>query len=550
VPIIPVRNLSQQGIIRDAHPPALPLTAWSGGRNVIFANGKAMRSPIWRLIKNGTQGTSTSPVQHCATLPATSGFDTLVLARADGSLALYASGVITEASEVGFTPRSTTDAPWTSCVLGDVFYINRPDAPPRALIPGTTQFIELPNWPNGWRTNVIRQFQDTIMALGITQGAASIPSQVNVSDIAFFGQVPDSWDTTDPTKLAYSNDLAQIDGPILDGLRLSDRFLFYTRTQVWEMTATGSFNYAFRLLFSNAGIINTNCVVEKDGLHYVFGSLDCYATDGTSIKRLGEGRIREWFYRTMQKGFIKRNFVALLPETNEVMFSHVSGDPDTAWKNPTGCNAAWNYNITSDTWAPVDLPNVSSMTLCSVDAVYTWAGATGLTWATMGGSWYDQATGNGARRALAVNNPLSDPASIGVVEGTGRVLGYDFVDRGQMAFAQDPSCDAPSYLQRTGIDLAGPDGGQSPIGITKVLRGVYPEVTVSRPLTLTVDFSGSMAMSAPIVWEQSMTFDPLVDDKVDSRESARFLAIRFTFQPDADTEISAFDLDVVANGSR
>jgi hypothetical protein len=548
MPNIPVRSLGRGGIIRDIHPDALDPPAWSNGRNVLFENGKALRSPVWRTVFDGL-GPS---LKHCATLHQSSGYDRLAIARDDASLAVYSNGAFIEASEPGFTPRGSSPQPWSSCLLGEVLYINRPDGVPRAFLPGAATFTALPNWPSTWRATVLRQFQDQILALGITQGAVSLPSQINISDIAYFGHAPDSWDTTDPTKLAYSNDLAQLDGPILDGLTIGDRFLFYTAHQVWEMRAGGTFNYTFRKVFGeDTGVINTNCVVEAGGLHYVLGSSDIYRTDGNGKDSLADGRVREWIYRTMNKSQSGKFFGQYLPQTNEVMFAHVSGDQGTAWKSPTDCNNAWKYNISTNTWAPDDLPNVSHMALCNVDTVLTWAEARarGLTWAGVGGSWYSQRDSK-AIHAVALSNPLSTPGSYSTIAGSGTLLGYDFIDRGQLTSEVDLTRCAPSFVERTGIALDGVESGQAPLNTAKTLRAIYPEVSISRPVAVNVQIGSAMTSSGSIQWEDPQTFDPVEDYQVDSRASGRYLAIRFTFDPLADTEIIGFDMDVTKNGSR
>ncbi len=555
MPIIPVRDLAKGGIVRDQNPLSMPLPAWSNGRNVVFENGKALRSPIWRTVKDGLTNAAGSHPRFIVGLTPSSGYDQLVVARDDGSLAIVTNGVIAEASESGFTARPASNQPWTSCMLGDVLYINRADAVPRVLLPGATQFVAMANWPATWRCQVLRQFQDQVMALGITEGSTNIPSQINISDIAYFGQVPDSWDSTDPTKLAYSNDLAELDGPIVDGLTLGDRFLFYTAHQTWEMRAGGSFYFSFRKLFSNSGVMGANCIVEVAGLHYVFGYTDLYVTDGQTKQSLAEGKVREWMYRTLNKQQAYRCFAQFLPQTNEVLFAHVSGDPDTAWKLPTACNNGVTFNITSQTFSVVDLPNVGAMTLCNVNTGLTWGTAKGVTWANVGGSWYDQRDGF-ALHAIAINQPLNTAGSVGAIDGSGMILGYDFIDRGQLTAPADISCAAPSYVQRIGIALDDPNDGGAPLSYSKRIRAIFPEVTVSRPLVLTVDFGASMTPSGLVDWQPTTTFDPIAEYRVETTDvncldiAGRFLAVTFTFQPMADTEIAGFDIDVVSNGTR
>jgi hypothetical protein len=280
----------------------------------------------------------------------------------------------------------------------------------------------------------------------------------------------------------------------------------------------------------------------------VFGTTDIYVTDGQSRRSLADRRVREWFYRTVNMTLSKRFFVQHLPATNEVLFAAVSGDAECAWKSPTGCNNGAVYNIGTDTWTFVDLPNVTAMTLCNVSTTLLYSTASPRTYAGVGGSYYDQEDG-GETHTVAVNQPLNTAGSTTVLTGN-MILGYDFVDRGQLAFEVASDCLSPSFVERTGLPLDTHDVGSAPLKVLKEVRAVYPEVTISRAVTVQLELGGQMTPSGQVFWESPVTFDPVTDYFVNSRASGRFLAIRFTFQPLADTEVSGFDLDVVSNGSR
>lgn len=545
MPTIPVRDLARGGIIRDVHPTAYPLPAFSNGRNVLFADGKAASAPIWRRVTTSVG----SDVRFVQALTPDTGFDKLVIARDDASLRSWVGGTMTDVSETGFSASTDTTSPWTACSLGNVFYINRRDRVPRSWVPGATRFTALPNWDSTWRCRVLRQFNDTLLALNVTKGATDNRSMVKVSDLTLYGAVPTSWDSTNPATLAYENPLAQLDGPIVDGMNLGDRFLFYTANQCWEMRLGGPLDYTFRKVSSDDGAINANCAIELNGLHYVFGSRDIYATDGVSRKAIGDGRVRQWLYRTMNTKLAYRNFVAFNPVTNEVIFAHVSGDPACAWRAPTGCNAAVTYNLTSDTVSLIDLPNISAMTLCNLDSVMTFDTSTPRTFNGIGGSFFDQED-SFERQLAAVAAPLDTPGSLSVIGNSGMVLGYDFVDRGQLAQEAETTCNAPRFVERTGIALDSPQEGLAPLRTAKEVHEMLPEVSVSRDLDLTITLGGHMTTSGPIVWETPKVFNPITDYKVDSRAEGRYLAVRFDFDAYADTEISGFDLDVLANGDR
>src|SRR3546814_18151609 len=74
---------------------------------------------------------------------------------------------------------------------------------------------------------------------------------------------------------------------IIDGLSLRDSFIIYAKNEVWTMDYIGG-NYLFRWrkIYDKVGILNQNCVVQVDGLHYVFDKDDIYLHDGASKKSI------------------------------------------------------------------------------------------------------------------------------------------------------------------------------------------------------------------------------------------------------------------------
>ena len=94
MPIIPVRDLSQGGILKDVHPTTYPVPAWSNGRNVCFQDGKAYRSPIWRKVADSIG----SDLRFCTALTPDTGFDKLILVRDNARVYSYVGGTVTDIS--------------------------------------------------------------------------------------------------------------------------------------------------------------------------------------------------------------------------------------------------------------------------------------------------------------------------------------------------------------------------------------------------------------------------------------------------------------------
>ena len=57
----------------------------------------------------------------------------------------------------------------------------------------------------------------------------------------------------------------------------------YGLNEVWLQTPIGGTEvWSYTLAFDNRGAINANCVIEINGLHYVFGIDDIWIHDGVT----------------------------------------------------------------------------------------------------------------------------------------------------------------------------------------------------------------------------------------------------------------------------
>jgi hypothetical protein len=320
--IVPVRGLSKYGIITDVDPYDLPPEAWSFGVNVRFHSGSVERAPVFRNILT----LATASPRFCTANTPTNSFSSILVAYLNGSVAKIVSGIETDISISGYTP-SDAEAPFTSCHLGDVFYINRNDRVPWALRTADTQFQELANWDNTWRTNILRACGGALCAFNITKGGITFPSMVKTSEFALADTVPSSWDETDPTTNATENILAEMRSGITDAQNLGEEIIIYGLNEAWQMVADGSENiWAYHKLFDDAGSINANCSVEIDRQHYVFGLNDIWRHDGTSKASICDQRVRDFIFSSINMSKSNRCFVYYNSKLKEVYFCYVSDD--------------------------------------------------------------------------------------------------------------------------------------------------------------------------------------------------------------------------------
>ena len=535
--ILPVRDLGSVGVVTDISPYNIPINAYNVAINTRFDEGKVLRAPIFRNIKD-TLGFN--PRFTYGIVP-TNGFDTVLVVSDAWNIQEYANATLSNRS--GSISGSTDPRPYTGTSLADITYLNRPDRIPVYRDSTTSNFADLPNWTANWRANSLRSYGDFLLGIGMYEGTNSYLTRVRWSNLVQANAYPDSWDETDTTKSAGFNDLVQIKTELIDGATLGSNFILYASDQVWLMEFTGgTFIFNFRKLFTDVGIINTNCVVEVEGKHYVFDNQDIYIHDGTSKQSICDERVKNFIFNSISIADSDRCFVQHNSGLNEIMFCYKSGDQYTAFPNATRCNRAAVYNYRNDSWSFMDLPNVSSGTTANVNSVATYATSTS-TYALTGGTYWGQGD-SFVRHTLMVGEILTTDGLT-----SDKLYGVDLADTGQMAFQLDTEATKPVYLERTGLDL-----DEAGLGASQyvVCTRIYPQADTinTNDTTLTFEFGASDIPRATPTYSTSVSFDIAADHKIDSRAAGRYLSYRITIPDNKDFEISGMDLEVTATGRR
>lgn len=553
MPTVPIRGLAAKGILRDPADYELDLDAWSNGANMRFHANKAERAPIWRIVQDALP----EAASFCVGLePTGEGYDSIMVHGADGRIWQYGAGTFSEVTEDGHTPTSDPRAV-TGTYLAGVLYINRPDAAPRYFGPTSTKFAPLPNMETTWTCRSLRAFGDFLIAMNVTkplsftdpytgtlQVGGAFPTMFKASDLAFAGQVPGSWDPDDPSKNTVENILEELTTGIVDGLPMRNIFVIYSEDQIWAAEQTGDQSvFAFQKLFAEGGLIAPNCVVEVDGIHYVFGPKDIYRHDGVKKESIIDKRNKSTVYRWLNKKLSEVCFVSYMPEFDSIVFGFNSGDPNARFTSAQcdRCNVGAVYDITADTWSFIDLPNVASMTSANVDTIFTYASlGDEVTYENVGGSYYNQDD-------TFVKHPVAVSGAVSGLFTESRVLAYDFADKGSLTLPAAPECIARPFVERTGMAL---DQLGSDLTTYKKVRRLFPLVGTFSNSKIKIEVGGSDTPSGPVTWAPAVMFDPSTSYKVDVMKGGRYLAIRFSIDTLNDFEIAGYDLDVSNSGRR
>lgn len=536
--IIPVRELGSEGVVSDKSPYNIPLNAFSHAMNVRFDEGKVTRAPIFRTVKGSLGFTP----RHAYGITPSTGYDTVIMVSDTFAIHEYSAGTVNNRS--GSISASSDPRPFTGTSLADVTYINREDRVPVYRLSSGTNFADLGNWPSNFRAGALRSYGDFLIALNMTEGTTAFPNRVRFSNLVTANAIPDSWDETDTTRSAGFNDLVQMQTEIIDGGTLGSNFIIYSSDQVWQMEFVGgTFIFNFRKLFTDSGIINQNCSVEIEGKHFVFGPQDIYAHDGTTKQSICDERVKNFIYKGLNVQNADRCFVQHNETLNEIYFCYQSGDEHVAFPNATRCNRAAVYNYRNDTWSFMDLPNVSSGTSANVNSVNTYANATSLTYALVGGSYYDQEDNFDVHTLMVGEDNTTDGLT------SDKLYGIDLADEGKLTFQFDTEATKQPVLERIGLDL---DEAGTAVSSYMVVTKIYPQADTvnTADTTLTFQFGASDIPRATPTYASAVTFDMASQHKIDSRAAGRYLSYKMTVTDNKDFEFSGFDLDVTPTGAR
>lgn len=540
---LPIKGLGTVGINTDKLPYELALNEWSAGNNIRFDVGDVQRGNIFRVLENSI--TPETPVFLYGARPAIGG-DYLLYAGDDGSMYKWANGTETDVTNAAFTP-AVLSTPFTACRSGELYYFSRKGVIPYYYGPATAKFTTLTGWDAGWSCKALREHKDHLIALNLTKGGVEYPNMVKTSDTITEDAPPGSWDHTDLSTNCIERQLAGLPD-IVDGLTLGNSFMLYGESAVWRMDLEGGkYIWGTRPVFKGPGLINQNCIIDEGGYHYVFGNNDIYRHDGQRWESIADGRVRKFIYDNLDLTDAPKFFVAHEPEHSEIKFCFISNDEQASNQlhvqtggHAAYCNRAAVYNYIHNTWAIIDLPNVSSWGIANVNESLTYANAT-QTYDEVGGSYFQQE--NAANLNLCMTSVSEEHWGLTV----SKLLGLDLADQGTLSYPIDSEAAYEAWIERTGLDL---DELGLPSRTMKVLSGILPKVKTWLSNTINVEVGSHNVAEAEPTWLPAQTFDPATDYKLDFLTAGRYLAIRFTQSTGADFKFAQYDLAISQAGDR
>jgi hypothetical protein len=543
VTIAKVRGLSQSGVITDVDPFNLPPTAFSRGVNVRFHKGSVERAPVFRRLPATLS--RPSPRFLTSNLP-TSGFDTLYLGYLDGRVYSFRNGTQTNVSVFGYVDNSS-ELGWTSCHLGDVFYVNRGDRVPWSLRTSDSVFQTLAHWDTNWKTKILRSCGGALCAFNITGGggtpsiSGSFPTMVLTSEFAQAGAVPSSWDFSDVNSNATQNILGEMEGAIIDATNFGSGMIIYGQREAWGMNADGSNNiWDYRKLPFAKGAMNVNCSVEVDGYHYVFGLDDIWRHDGVSEESICE-QVRTYIFDNINLQLANRCFVYHDKARKEIRFFYSSGDDLCGFLYVDGTNRCAVYDLVEGTWTFDDLPYVYGAASSNVDTTLTYATVT-QTYDTIGGSYLDQE--DSLKKITVFFGDVSTvynlSTSLYAVDQQG--IGS------KVPYVVDTNATLGWTLVRDGLDVDDLPEVEDNRGY-KVISRVLPQARLeaaAQPISFQV--GGANNYNDAVVYSDAQTYDGDVFTSIDANIAGRFLSLRITHDDYHWVKLTGFDIEFEVTG--
>lgn len=417
--------------------------------------------------------------------------------------------------------------------FNDRLIVNYPGIAPQYMWPisNAGTLADLPYFPANTTVTRMVAFREFLVGLGVTTASGAEHSTVLWSTAADAGQLPDSWDISDPAKDAGAFQLGEDGDRIVDAAVLGDKLIIYKENSIWAMEYVGyPAIFSFRRLFSGVGLLTADAVMAFDDKHVFIGRGDVFVHDGQSMKSLLANGWQRWFRQAIDKERGWKAYIQQYAYQNEMWIVFPSDGSEE-------CNTVLVWNYLNDTKALRSFPKLTALGIGYLDI------ADNITWDDFQGLWFAQTEewDETAANWNGIANPedWSEFASswdtiIGNRNVNHMLMGVSTQDGSDARFAFTDSTgrfgnhNFRAELERRNITYGSVDRQGRPLANLhemKCLREVWVRAETDGPLFVQVGTQEDVDM--PVTWEPPMVFDPRYHKKVDCFVSGKVLAIRF-----------------------
>jgi len=392
---------------------------------------------------------------------------------------------------------------------------------PRSWAPGiANRLVDLAAWPASTSAQVIRPFKQFLFAFRLTESGTYNGNLIRWSESAQPGNLPSSWDYTDPANDSGRTELGQTSDPLVDALPLRNSLMIYKERNTWVADFVGGKNvFAFRQVFSQVGMLTENCAVPWMGKHFVVTLSDIVIHDGNEAQSILDDRARSWLFGQLDTTNYRRSFAALDWKNREIWFCY----PESGATYP---NMALVWNWQENTLYPRDLGQETA-----------WA-ATGILPSNTGNKVIDSISTIMDNLVGATDVERYNPTDFPLL-----LFGADT----PIALQNDEGGDfngtaITSYLERSSVELMKDINRQK-----KVLR-IYPKILGANGDTIDIYVGTRAVFSDSTTWFGPYTFTIGTDYKIDCAVTGRIIDLRFSHNTAQVPRLFGYDVEWFPDG--
>ena len=425
---------------------------------------------------------------------------------------------------------------WTGGVLNSIPVINNGADVPQMWNPAAaaTPLSPLTDWPAGYICRTLRTFKNYLIALDITKSGTRYAQLVLWSHAADPGDVPSSWDVTDPTVDAGEFPLSETMAACVECLPLRDFNVVYKEDQAWLMQYVGGLSiFAFRRIRASTGILGRRCAgaFELEGRgehHFVVGPDDIYVHNGQYAQSVIDEKNRRTLYGELNTSALGVVHVTVNNKYNEIYVMYpTSGN--------TYCNRCAIWDWKKDKWTFRDVPNISYSTVGIISpslASDAWSAAVG-DWASDSAVWDEQ------QYSTLINGVMMG------MPGSSRKL-FKLND-GSSANGTTITASA----ERSGLAVIGQDRAGKPIvdtNIRKLVKEIWPRVSAPSGAIINIYVGKQDNLNAAVTWYGPYPYVCGTDDYVKPLVEGRFIAVRFEGPCTYQWKLHGYDMELEPTG--
>ena len=229
--------------------------------------------------------------------------------------------------------------------------------------PNNFLFTDIPGWNYTpgleLSAKVIRQLGYSLVAANFvitntsTGAITYAPSTIRISVQAAPGNFPQIWEPGTTTDTADEFEI-NTTSPILDMAELRGSLFIYSEEGI-NLLSLNTGQARVQPYSSSFGILNTECVVEFEGNHFVVDKNDIYIHNGSgNITSIATDFVREYLFNNLNYENQSKVFVKKDSYNKEIWVCYPKN-------THIACNEALIYNYANKVWTVRDLPDFTYM---------------------------------------------------------------------------------------------------------------------------------------------------------------------------------------------